>query len=114
MKKILIISLGLVLILLSSFTILSKTSNYGLTDEQKPDQTDQQRQACVNQFNAKCLRGGSVDLGNFFSIEQVRSYCAPGATFCSSEECVTRLATILGLVNTTIVSNGDPCLRSIY
>jgi hypothetical protein len=109
MKKILIISLGLVIILLSSFTILSKASKYGLTDEQKSGLTDKQREACTNVFNGKCLNGGSVDLGNFFSVEQVQSYCASIANTCSYEECVTRLTTILGIGN-TIVSKAEPCL----
>jgi len=103
MKKIFIFSLGLVIILLSSFTILSKSSKNSIPDP------DKQQLHCVNQFNSKCLQGGSVDLTNFYTLANVEAYCASNANSCSYSECVTRLRVILDL-GTTINAKGNPCL----
>ncbi len=88
--------LGIVFGSLTSFTASAAT-------------LEQVQRACTNAFEGKCLHGGTVDLTQFFVIEQVQAYCAPGATFCSDTECTTRLTTILGIGN-TIDATGNPCL----
>jgi uncharacterized protein YxeA len=102
MKKILIISFAVVVVIITGFTILSKASIYGITDQQKS--------ACKNAFEGKCLHGGSINTSDFFDVSQIVSYCAAGNTFCTAEECEARLKAITGLGGASVGSSGYPCL----
>lgn len=72
--------------------------------------TDQLKRACQNAFEGKCLHGGAVDTSNFYSVDNILSYCAPGATFCSDTECTTRLKVITNLGGLAVDNTGNPCL----
>ena len=99
--------------IINAAMVLGFVSTVFLSSSSVSAATPEQLQlACTDAFQSACLHGGTVDLTNFFTVDQVNAYCAPGATFCSDTECSTRLKVLLGLDGLTYGTTGNVCLPS--
>ena len=80
-------------------------SGEGLTTS-KVIQTD-----CQIIFLHKCYSGNDFDLTNFFTLEQIQTFCnqSPNVT-CSSQECIDRLSVLINLVRPEKQNGQGSCL----